>query len=773
MASNVEEKMDVEETKRKRDGEDDDPGVAPPAKKPDEGGDNNAEDNSTPPRLPDEIKKPENVPIGQISNDDVAQQLMKDAPKVTPWHVKGVNNRKNIVKLTLQNAYKKGKWLDQFDDQNIRYLTGRHYARCDGYMTTRWDQHPWTVKTYMAEGIPLCGVDPEAKEEDCDYCKDMTDQARKHRREHCEALRKKGELSERKGWGQLPHNIRTNVDAQRRVEASGHLFEYVEDENISSKITTKKVTENKMETGSQTEISTLVRGPHPYMGDIVNVNELPEYAVKIFNPNVETERFISYELAKLYKDKMRVCECGANDPSQYAPKLTRPELKELHDKEERRKLFARRVVEVKRDPGTANVENQDHVIRTATGETIPVSAPRGEIFGDYWYDGGWFDPSDYTDEELCNYHEWWASTYRQRMEETQRLEQMSDVATSDATPTTPAQPTTPATPVDPVKIEPGVEQEQQQQQPTVIHEIGRITPVFGVNVGASTSRDNVPPQTPQLPRPYTVQSSPAPVLMSPQLPTENMPTFRIPMHLRWKYEERYERTVEQMCAMNNTIVPLKACETAHPCDRPKTARRSQRAAGIQLDTDLLWAIDTVVTAAYSHLSGQTVNDIQQLNVDPPSQINSASYNLKGSMLPICTYINNEFDNDNVELEAANVVDARWTLRDVHVMEQYVKCLVNVVNFYMTQSQCLAASLKELEEQLSPTTNVLLDAQRDVEEELRLAVAETLVHQVLTRRLRTLSPSLNKDVAVNMLTRPLTATFELFPDNDNGTNILCI
>ena len=72
--------------------------------------------------------------------------------------------------------------------------------------------------------------------------------------------------------GQLPHIIRTNVDAQRRVEASGHLFEYVEDENISSKITTKKVTENKMETGSQTEISTLVRGPHQYMGNIVDVN---------------------------------------------------------------------------------------------------------------------------------------------------------------------------------------------------------------------------------------------------------------------------------------------------------------------------------------------------------------------------------------------------------------------------------------------------------------------------------------------------------------------
>ena len=218
--------------------------------------------------------------------------------------------------------------------------------------------------------------------------------------------------------------------------------------------------------------------------------------------------------------------------------------------------------------------------------------------------------------------------------------------------------------------------------------------------------------------------------------------------------------------MNNAIVPLKACETAHPCDRSKIARRSQRAAGIQIDTDLLWALNTVVTAAYSHLSGQTVNDVQQLDVNPPSQINSASYSLKGSMLPICTYINNEYDDDNVELNAANFVDAKWTLRDVHITEQYIKCLVNIVNFYMTQSQCLAASLKELKQELLPTTNVLLDAQRDVEEEeLRLAAAETLVHQVLTRRLRTLPPSLSKDVAVNMLTRPLTSTFELFPDNE--------
>ena len=102
-------------------------------------------------------------------------------------------------------------------------------------------------------------------------------------------------------------------------------------------------------------------------------------------------------------------------------------------------------------------------------------------------------------------------------------------------------------------------------------------------------------------------------------------------------------------------------------------------------------------------------------------------------------------------------------------EQYIKCLVNIVNFYMAQSQCLATSLSELEQELSPTTNVLLDAQRDVGEELRLAAVETLTHHVLTRRLRTLPSSLSKDVAVTMLTKPVTATYELFPDN--GTNKL--
>ena len=185
-----------------------------------------------------------------------------------------------------------------------------------------------------------------ARMDDCDFCKDMSKEARKHRRDQCKSLSAKESLPPRKGWGQLPHNIKTNVEAQRRVEASGHLFEYVENEDVTSKITTKKVTENIMETGTQTEISTTLRGPHQYMGQIVQHNELPEYAVKIFNPNVVNERFISQALAKMYKDKIKVCECGANDPSQFAPKMTRPELKQLEEKTERRKLFARRVVEV-------------------------------------------------------------------------------------------------------------------------------------------------------------------------------------------------------------------------------------------------------------------------------------------------------------------------------------------------------------------------------------------------------------------------------------------
>ena len=88
---------------------------------------------------------------------------------------------------------------------------------------------------------------------------------------------------------------------------------------------------------------------------------------------------------------------------------------------------------------------------------------------------------------------------------------------------------------------------------------------------------------------------------------------------------------------------------------------------------------------------------------------------------------------------------------------------------MAQSQCLATSLSELDQELSPTTNVLLDAQRDVGEELRLAVAETLTHHVLTRRLRAMPTPFNKDVAVTMLAKPVTATYELFPEH--GTNKL--
>ena len=103
-------------------------------------------------------------------------------PLFPKWQFEPDRNTKPvIVEMTLENAFRKGDddtWLRHMPKQNYRSKNSKHWARGDRCATIRWCQHPFTLRRYVMNEYPICGLDGAPE---CDYCEDMSEESKKKR----------------------------------------------------------------------------------------------------------------------------------------------------------------------------------------------------------------------------------------------------------------------------------------------------------------------------------------------------------------------------------------------------------------------------------------------------------------------------------------------------------------------------------------------------------------------------------------------------------------
>ena len=338
--------------------------------------------------------------------------------------------------------------------RNLRYINGRHFTG-DRYASSKWDFHYYAVKRYIHENVPMCG-DPDNPKTWCEYCDDMSDGARRTRWNLYQKLRliikNGGEASDPKKWATISDIVTDNADCRWMNTNRGMMHEEYEHPLLDSSFPLPPLRLRECDVGTQTMISTFVNAPHPDKPNtVVDLTDSPPcgHYTRIYDPNVECERFIHPEYITLYNNMVRIDK--SNDPGRMllspladkAFKLLANKMDEDYDyamKHRAELLMARSEDSTEEKlqwleddpvlndfkktyfdrstrPKAANVLGQDSVDIWVTkkGELPKIENVTADHILQFQMDGQAFDATRCTRLALLKYHLKWLKFYREQL----------------------------------------------------------------------------------------------------------------------------------------------------------------------------------------------------------------------------------------------------------------------------------------------------------------------------------------------------------------------
>ena len=227
-------------------------------------------------------------------------------------------------------------------------------------------------------------------------------------------------------------------------------------------------------------------------------------------------------------------------------------------------------------------------------------------------------------------------------------------------------------------------------------------------------------------------------------------------YLKWEYDERYVGATKYLAAQNSFVTALKLSQAPHPKMEPTEQVFHQTPAIIGIVAGSTRDPIARLKEIARHLREQNIDEWQEFDMYPTSNVNTSPYMSKESLVPPIPYKIMEDMRDIVVGNSKEYENSSFTNRDVMILESLIKLLFSIMNLNMTATLELMRIWKMNTTEAIDAKDMLVDTCRKTAMDAQKAVCEALIHVVVTRRLRNIKRHvrMDKDDVVKLLTGEL-------------------